>query len=199
MSAQRRTNPRSPDPNTLANVLDFATTSTELNYQLSFRAKELEGVVQHTLQCTADLDSDGAVTEELWLDSSHVAIAEVSVDGEVYSELGEGATKQEKGWKLEARVQPYGSRLRIIFGKKYGQGDKVEIKVCATTESMSPSECDTYQPVVGGSRSGSRLQRAAQHWDGWMRNRPVTSGIRTCVSTPHCPLWYPLSTTCATN
>ena len=70
MSAQSRTNPRSQDPNTLANVLDFAITTTVLNYDLSFHEKALEGVVQHTLHCTTDVDSDGAVTGELWLDSS---------------------------------------------------------------------------------------------------------------------------------
>lgn len=122
-------NPRSPDPNTLANVLDFAITRTVLNYDLSFHAKALEGVVQHTLQCTTDLVGDGAVTEELWLDSSYIAIGEVSVDGEVYSQLTEEVVG--KGWKLEDRVQPYGSKLRIIFGKKYGQGGRVEVKVCA--------------------------------------------------------------------
>ena len=167
MSTQRH-NPRSPDPNTLANVLDFVITSTVLNYELSFHAKVLEGVVLHTLQCTTtDLDSDGAVTEELWLDSSYIVIGEVSVDGEVYSQLGEEIsivkmvgereetvekaqkaaveTKQEihapsaeKGWKLEDRMQPYGSKLRIIFGKKYERGSRVEIKVCAlqNRESM---------------------------------------------------------------
>ena len=155
-----RTNPRSPDPNTLANVLDFAITRTVLNYELLFHSKALAGVVQHTLQCTTGAENDGAVTEELWLDSSYVAIEEVSMDGEVYSQLGKvsgsktvgggvgegetgekaavGGTNQEiqdptpeKGWKLEDRVQPYGSKLRIIFGKKYDQGGQVEVKVCA--------------------------------------------------------------------
>lgn len=125
-------NPRSPDPNTLANVLDFAITSTALNYELLFHAKTLEGVVQHTVQCLTDKDSDGAVTEELWLDSSHLGIEEVSVDGEVYSEIREKTVeKGQKGWKLEDRVQPYGSKLRVIFGKTYGRGSRVEIKVCA--------------------------------------------------------------------
>lgn len=158
-----RTNPRSPDPNTLANVLDFAITRTVLKYELSFDSKALAGVVQHSLQCTTGVENDGAVTEELWLDSSYVTIEEVSVDGEVYSQLGKvsgskivgervereetGENEQkaavvgtkyeiqdptaEKGWKLEDRVQPYGSKLRIIFGKKYEQGGQVDIQVCA--------------------------------------------------------------------
>ena len=56
------------------------------------------------------------------------------MDGEVYNQLGEGTTKQGKGRKLEDKVQSYGSKLRIIFGKKYGQTNRMEIKVCATIE-----------------------------------------------------------------
>lgn len=140
MFVPSRTNPRSPDPNTLANVLDFAVLKTALDYELLFEKRVIEGVVEHEIECTAE--GEGAVTEEIWLDSSYVVVEELSVDGEVFGQLGgkkEGEEKVdtetetevtvEKGWKLEERVGPYGSKLRIVLGRKVEIGEKVGIKV----------------------------------------------------------------------
>jgi len=138
MFVPSKTNPRSPDPNTLANVLDFAVLKTTLDYELSFEKRTIEGVVEHEMECTAE--GEGAVTEEIWLDSSYVVVEELSVNEEVFGQLGEkreGEEKveeetevtAEKGWKLEERVKPYGSKLRIVLGRKVEVGEKAGIKV----------------------------------------------------------------------
>ena len=137
MLVPSKTNLRSPDPNTLANVLDFAVLKTTLNYELSFEKRAVEGVVEHEMECTAE--GKGAVTGEIWLDSSFVVVEELSVDGEVFGQLGEKEGEEkadaeteviaEKGWKLEERVKPYGSKLRIVLGRKVEVGEKVGIKV----------------------------------------------------------------------
>ncbi|KAF8419572.1 hypothetical protein EV426DRAFT_273967 [Tirmania nivea] len=141
MFVPSKSNPRSPDPNTLANVLDFAVLKTTLDYELSFEKRTLEGAVEHEMECTAE--GDGAVTEEIWLDSSYVVVEELSVDGEVFGQLGEKKKEEEevgveagtevtaeKGWKLEERLKPYGSKLRVVLGRKVEIGEKIGIKVC---------------------------------------------------------------------
>ena len=146
MFAPSKTNPRSPDPNTLANVLDFVVLKTTLDYELLFERRAIEGVVEHEMECTGE--GEGAVTGEIWLDSSYVVVEELSVDGEVFGQLGEkkegekkeGEEKEgeekaeaevaaEKGWKLEERVKPYGSKLRIVLGRKVEGGEKIGIRV----------------------------------------------------------------------
>lgn len=128
MLVPSKTNPRSPDPNTLANVLDFKTVRTALDFEILFEKKAIEGVVQHEMEGTSE--GGDAVSGEIWLDSSYVVVEEVCVDGEEFGKLRGEAGEPEKGWKLEDRVKPYGSKLRIVLGKKVGKGEKVEVKVC---------------------------------------------------------------------
>ncbi|KAF8458443.1 leukotriene A-4 hydrolase [Terfezia claveryi] len=161
MFVPSKTNIRSPDPNTLANVLDFAVLKTTLDYELLFEKRAIEGVVEHEMECTAE--EEGAVTEEIWLDSSYVVVEELSVNGEVLGQLGEKkegedkaevetAVTTEKGWRLEERVKPYGSKLRIVLGRKVEVGEKVGIKIkfrtteeCTALGWMDPEQTSNKQ------------------------------------------------------
>ena len=141
-----KANPRSTDPNTLSNILDFVTTATSLNYGLSFEKRALEGDVLHEMRCVSE---EGYA--EVWLDSSFVVVKAVEVDGEELGELGGEVEKPEgkqaagevddnevAGWKLEERVKPYGSRLRILLGRKVDKDETLTVKIgFRTTEECT--------------------------------------------------------------
>ncbi|KAF8468974.1 leukotriene A-4 hydrolase [Kalaharituber pfeilii] len=164
-------NTRSTDPNTLANTLDFVTKRTKLDYELSFERKVLEGTVEHELKCIGD--GEEAVSAEVWLDSSWVEVSKVVMDGEVLGKLdetkevkesegkegreaGEGEGEKndsvEKGWKLEDRTGPYGSRLRILLGRRLEKEEVVNVKIhfqttskCTALGWMDPEQTSNKQ------------------------------------------------------
>lgn len=126
MSSTKK-NTRTVDSNTLSNSSDFVTTHTELDYELSFKKRQLVGMVEHRLRCVSE--GGGAVTDEIWLDSSYVEISDVRVDGK---ELG------KEMWELEPRTEPFGSRLTVRLGRKYGTGEEVMVKIgFATTNECT--------------------------------------------------------------
>lgn len=165
MSSAKK-NIRTVDSNTLSNSSDFVTTHTELDYELSFKKRQLVGTVEHRLRCVSE--GDNAVTDEIWLDSSYVEVSSVRVDGKEHG-------KEE--WELEPRTEPFGSRLRVKLGRKYGTGEEVMVKVSRMGTGIRWSRL-RYIWII---RLALRQQTSAQRWAGWTRSRLPTRSIPICV------------------
>ena len=84
------------DPNTLANYDSYRTTHTVTNFDIDFDKRCLSGNVILNLKCQNLVEKP-----DILLDTSHLDIGGVKLDGE----------KAE--YELLARVEPYGSALRI--------------------------------------------------------------------------------------
>lgn len=84
------------DPNTLANYNVYRTTHTIANLDIDFDKRCLSGNVVLNLKCHNPIERP-----DILLDTSHLDIGDVKLDGE----------KAE--YELHARVEPYGSALRI--------------------------------------------------------------------------------------
>ena len=84
------------DPNTLANYNFYRTTHTIVNLDIDFDKRSLSGNVILSLKSHNMIERP-----DLLLDTSHLDIGDVKLDGE----------KAE--YELLARVEPYGSALRI--------------------------------------------------------------------------------------
>ncbi|KAI9815560.1 MAG: hypothetical protein M1827_002694 [Pycnora praestabilis] len=106
-------NPR--DPNTLSNYNNFVTSHTTANFNIDFTKKQLDGSVTLNLISTTDAEA-----KEILLDTSHLNIKDVKVDG--------AAPK----WKLLSRFEPYGSALSIELDQGVYYGRSVEVHVGLT-------------------------------------------------------------------
>jgi len=106
------------DPNTLSNYNNWRTSHTTTNFNILFDQQKLQGSVTHKLRSITNSES-----KEVILDTSHLQISEVKVDG-----------KSAK-WELTPRLEPYGSGLTIKLedGKPKDESIEVTIQV-ATTE-----------------------------------------------------------------
>jgi leukotriene-A4 hydrolase len=84
------------DPNTLSNYNNFRTTHTSTEFDILFDEQKLSGKVTHTLKSLTKGE-----TKEVILDSSHVQVNDVKVDGKTAK------------WELAGRLEPYGSALKV--------------------------------------------------------------------------------------
>ena len=105
------------DPNTLSNYNDWLTTHTSTTFNILFDEQKLSGNVTHTLKSIAKAEPN-----EVILDTSHLLIHNVKVDGE--------KTK----WEVGPRVEPYGSPLKIKLAKPIDLDATIDVSIdCETT------------------------------------------------------------------
>lgn len=102
------------DPNTLSNHLVFQTTHTDVALALSFATSSLAGEVTLTMKAAED------TLEDVVLDTSHLIVEAVKVDGKVAK------------WSLAERMEPYGSALTVEVGREVKRGEDVKVKVFAS-------------------------------------------------------------------
>jgi leukotriene-A4 hydrolase len=100
------------DPNTLSNYNNFLTTHTIANFAIDFEQKSLIGNVILNLKSVTD-----AETKEILLDTSHLDVHGVKVDGE------------GSKWNLLSRFEPYGSVLKVELEKGVQNAKSVDIDV----------------------------------------------------------------------
>ncbi|KAL2811173.1 peptidase family M1-domain-containing protein [Aspergillus granulosus] len=104
------------DPNTLSNYNNFRCTHTEANFEILFEEKKLVGNVVHKLRSTTNAES-----KEIILDSSHVSIDEVQVNG------------SPAEWELLPPFGPLGTALKIKLGQPVELNELVEVKISVQT------------------------------------------------------------------
>lgn len=104
------TNPR--DPNTLSNYNNWRTTHITANFDILFDQKKLVGNVIHQFKSTTDAQS-----REIILDTSHLDIGTVKVDG------------QPSKWELLSPLEPLGTPLKISLAKSVELNGTVEVDV----------------------------------------------------------------------
>ena len=109
------------DPNTLSNYNNWLTAHTTANLDIAFEKQTLSGNVVLTLKSITN-----AETKEIILDTSHLDISEISVNGK-------SAT-----WELLPRLEPYGSALKISLESGVPADQTVEVLIyISTTESCT--------------------------------------------------------------
>jgi leukotriene-A4 hydrolase len=104
------------DPNTLSNYNNWRTTHTDTKFDILFEEQKLTGNVTHKLQSITK-----AETREIILDSSHVQIHDIKVNG------------QPTKWEVAKRVEPYGSAVHINLEKGVELDQHVEISIDVST------------------------------------------------------------------
>lgn len=104
------TNPR--DPNTLSNYNNWRSAHITANFEILFDQKKLVGNVVHKFRSTTEAQS-----KEIILDTSHLDIGEVKVDG------------QASKWELLAPLEPFGTPLKISLEKGVQLNETIEVDV----------------------------------------------------------------------
>ncbi|KAL2787471.1 leukotriene A-4 hydrolase [Aspergillus keveii] len=104
------------DPNTLSNYNNFRCTHTEANFEILFDQKRLVGNVVHKLKSTTNAES-----KEIILDSSHVSIDEVQVNG------------SPAEWELLPPFGPLGTALKIKLDQPVQLDELVDVKISVQT------------------------------------------------------------------
>lgn len=104
------TNPR--DPNTLSNYNNWRTTHITANFDILFDQKKLVGNVIHQFKSTTDAES-----REIILDTSHLDIGAVKVDG------------QPSKWEMLSPLEPFGTPLKIRLEHGVKLNGTVEVDV----------------------------------------------------------------------
>ncbi|KAL2857395.1 leukotriene A-4 hydrolase [Aspergillus pseudodeflectus] len=104
------------DPNTLSNYNNFRCTHTEANFEILFEQKRLVGNVVHKLKSTTNAES-----KEILLDSSHVSIDEVQVNG------------NPAEWELLPPFGPLGTALKIKLDQPVQLDELVDVKISVQT------------------------------------------------------------------
>ncbi len=115
------------DPNTLSNYNNFLTTHTTANLRIDFDNKRLTGNVLLDLKSITD-----AETREIVLDTSHLDVKGVKVDGD------------SSKWELLSNFDPYGRALKIKLESGVADGKSVQVDVgfCWRKSSSSNVEAD---------------------------------------------------------
>lgn len=118
------------DPNTLANYNNWRTTQTSVDVEILFEEQQLKGRVSHTLRSITH-----AETKEILLDSNHVQVNGVDIDG-----------KKHK-FDLLPRVEPYGSPLKILLDGGIADGKEITVSIdfattaaCTALQWMTPAQ-----------------------------------------------------------
>jgi leukotriene-A4 hydrolase len=122
------------DPNTNSNYAHWRTAHTTANLTIDFASKTLRGSVTLDLVSQTDRASD-----EIVLDTSHLAISSVRVNGSPASQ-----------WSLRPRAEPNGSPLSIsVPSADKGATVSVEMDV-ATTDGCTALQWLTPQQTGNG-------------------------------------------------
>lgn len=118
------------DPNTLANYNNWRTIHTSVDVEILFDEQKLQGKVSHKLKSITD-----AETKEIVLDSSHVQVNEVDVDG-----------KKHK-FDILPRLEPYGSALKILLDQGVANDKEITVSIdfattpaCTALQWMTPAQ-----------------------------------------------------------
>jgi len=121
---------RPRDPNTLSNYNHWRTTHTSTVFDILFDEQKLQGNVTHKLKSITE-----AETSEIILDSNHLQISDVQVDG-----------KPAK-WDLAPRLEPYGSALKITLDKGVPRDQSVDVTIeiattplCTALQWLTPAQ-----------------------------------------------------------
>lgn len=123
------------DPNTLSNYNNFRTTGTAVDIEILFSSQILKGKVSHKLQSMTD-----AATKEILLDSSHVLVKSVEVEGKKHQ------------FELLPRLEPYGSALKILLDQ--GVADRHQIGVSIDFETTAA--CTALQWLTPAQTSNKK-------------------------------------------
>ncbi|KAK5800991.1 hypothetical protein VI817_003203 [Penicillium citrinum] len=107
-------NPR--DPNTLSNYNNWRSAHITANFEILFEQKKLVGNVVHRFRSTTDAQS-----KEIILDTSHLDIGEIKVDG------------QPSKWELLAPLEPLGTPLKISLEKGVEREGMIEVDIAVKT------------------------------------------------------------------
>jgi leukotriene-A4 hydrolase len=100
------------DPNTLSNYNDWRTTHTTADFHVLFDEQRLKGRVSLDLTSITD-----AETTEIILDSSHLNISEVKVNGQLSK------------WDLLPRLEPYGEALKIHLDEGVAHSQSISVSI----------------------------------------------------------------------
>ncbi|PTU18651.1 hypothetical protein P175DRAFT_0442722 [Aspergillus ochraceoroseus IBT 24754] len=104
------------DPNTLSNYNNWICTHTTANFEILFEQKKLIGNVIHKFTSTTNAES-----KEIILDSNHVDIGAIQVDG------------NPANWELLPPAAPYGTALKINLDQPVKLNDTVEVNISVQT------------------------------------------------------------------
>lgn len=110
------------DPNTLSNYNNWISTHITANFDILFEEKKLVGNVVHKLRSITD-----ARSTEIILDTNHVEIGDVRVDG------------QASHWELLPTLEPYGAALKVKLDQGVGLNQMVEVDVNCPPACVSSS------------------------------------------------------------
>ena len=123
------------DPNTLSNYNNWRTTHTTTTFEILFEEQKLTGNVTHKLKSTTK-----AETKEIILDSSHVQIHDIKVDG-----------KPAK-WDVAARKEPYGSAVQI----KLNEGVELDKTIAVSIDVSTTAACTALQWLTPAQTSNKK-------------------------------------------
>jgi leukotriene-A4 hydrolase len=113
------------DPNTVSNYNSWRSTHVTANFDILFDQKKLVGNVVHKLKSITNSE-----TREIILDTSHLDIGTVKVDG------------QPSKWELLPPLEPYGVPLKITLDQGVKLNEIIEVDVCiypCTMDVIPPS------------------------------------------------------------
>lgn len=118
------------DPNTLSNYNNWRTSHTKVSIDISFDEQILKGKVTHKLKSITNSE-----TKEIVLDSSHVQIDHIEIDG------------QSHDFELLPRLEPYGSALKIALKAGLAKDKAIDVSIdfqttaaCTALQWMTPEQ-----------------------------------------------------------
>ncbi|KAJ5637291.1 hypothetical protein N7490_007170, partial [Penicillium lividum] len=104
------------DPNTLSNYNHWRSTHITANFDILFDQKKLAGNVIHKFTSITD-----AISKEIILDTSHLDIGSVKVDG------------QASKWELLPTQDPFGTPLKISLEQGVKLNGTIEVDIALKT------------------------------------------------------------------
>lgn len=135
------------DPNTLSNYNNWICTHITANFDILFDQKKLVGNVIHKLKSTTNGES-----QEIILDSNHVAIGDVKIDG------------KPSEWELLPPLEPYGSALKIKLDQGVNLNETIDVEVHIKSEYQTLSSFCGLTPQT--FRSPFRPLKSVPHSNG---------------------------------
>ena len=121
------------DPNTLSNYNNWLTTHTSTTFDILFDEQKLSGNVIHKLKSITK-----AETNEVILDTSHLLIHSVKINGE------------KAKWEVASRVEPYGSPLKIELAEPVDLDATIDVSIdcettagCTALQWLTPAQTST--------------------------------------------------------
>jgi leukotriene-A4 hydrolase len=136
------------DPTTLSNYDAWRTQHTTANFTIDFAAKCLRGSVVLELESQTD-----GTSKEILLDSSHVDVSSVKVNGSPSTE-----------WKVLPRTEPNGSPLQIAVPEGAAKGETIKLEISlATTDKCTALQWLTPAQTSNGKAPFMFSQAQAIH------------------------------------